>query len=216
MPEQLIKTSPQLQTNDCYSAGEREWMESTQNWRAEWLSPFFRFLTNSGVTADHITCSSFLIGMTFLPLWLLVNPLAALTALAAHVFLDGIDGGLARYQGTASGRGSFIDSVTDQCVFTGVMLTMMLTGLISIGAGTVLIFVYCLVVAFAMVRNALGRPYSWLIRPRFYIYGWIVLELAYLQGTLELLCWLAVSILVYKAITGFRAICRHLSTSAEL
>lgn len=216
MPVQLLERDVEYHGNDCYSAGEREWMEGTQDWRARRFEGLFRFLTRYGIRADHITWLSFVTGCCFLPLWLLVHPAAALAAVTLHVLLDGIDGGLARYQKTASGRGSFVDTVVDQSVFTLVMLTLMQVQLLSVVAGTILIFVYALVVTFAMVRNALNCPYSWLVRPRFYVYGAIMLELTLLPGLVEVVCWVCLAVLSVKAISGFRAINSHLETSAEI
>jgi phosphatidylglycerophosphate synthase len=201
---------PDTVGNDCYSDGERAWMESTQQLRAEWLKPLLVLCTQLKITANHTTLFAFVFGLLFLPLWFWINPWAAIAGLAVHVLLDGVDGPIARHQGTASGRGSFIDTVSDQCVVTWVVLTLMLAEHLTIAAGTLHVFFYTLVVAFAMVRNAMSIPFSWLVRPRFFVYGWIILELTIWPGTFEYLVWGFTATLVFKTLTGFNTIRKSL------
>ncbi|MEZ6058571.1 MAG: CDP-alcohol phosphatidyltransferase family protein, partial [Planctomycetaceae bacterium] len=95
--------------NDCYSAGERDWMERTQQWRGKLFQPLLRSLTACRVSPSHLTLLSFIAGTMFAPLWN-QSAIIALAALVGHVLLDGLDGPLARYQGVASRRGSFTDT----------------------------------------------------------------------------------------------------------
>src|SRR5262245_2115636 len=96
---------------DCYSDGERGAMVWGQALRAWMLGPLIRLLASAGVTPDQITAVSLACGLAFCPLWLWPGSLtwaqpAALIALLLHVLLDGLDGPLARFLGTASRRGS--------------------------------------------------------------------------------------------------------------
>ncbi len=163
---------------DCYSDGERAWMEYGQNLRAIALQPALRLASRWGVTADAITLASGICGALFFPLWLCNQPLAALVTLLLHVLLDGLDGPLARFQQVASPRGSFVDTFTDQIVVTLVMIAYLVhnPSSLSIALGSIYIFLYAIVVSMAMVRNALAVPYSWLVRPRFFVFAAIFLE----------------------------------------
>lgn len=187
---------------DCYSADERSLMESTQRWRAKVFRPLLLALDRSGMTPNSLTALSFVCGLAFCPLWL-VSRTAALAALALHVLLDGLDGPLARHQGVASRRGSFTDTVSDQCVVTAVTVTLMATHLIGVVAGGVYVFLYALVVGFAMVRNALSVPYSWVVRPRFVVYAWLLVETHVWSGTIDVVLWIANAVLACKMLTGF-------------
>lgn len=194
---------------DCYSAGEREWMVATQQWRARVLNRWLVLLTRLKVSPDAVTALSFFAGIAFAPVWFL-SPAAALALLALHVLLDGIDGPLARFQGVASRRGSFTDTMSDQAVVTAVALTLMIDGVIGALPGGLYIFLYALVAMFAMVRNALAAPYSWLVRPRFVVYAWIIIELFVWPGTLTGLLWVCNGLLAIKAATGFLRIRKRL------
>ena len=165
-------------SSDCYSAGERAWMEYGQQLRAYCLNPLLRVLDRCGVTPDAVTIASGLCGITFVPLWLTHQPVAALICLLLHVLLDGLDGPLARQQGTASPRGSFVDTFTDQVVVTLVTVAWLIRSpsSLNIGFGGGYIFLYAMVVGMAMIRNALKVPFSWLVRPRFFVFVAIAIE----------------------------------------
>src|SRR5262245_54901629 len=202
---------------DCYSAGERGAMAYWQGLRGWALGPLLAALTTCGVTADHVTAVSVSLGLAFCPLWLWpgtppwARP-AALVALALHVLLDGLDGPLARHQATASRRGSFTDTLADQIVVTATTLALMASTppLLGIWAGGSYVFLYAMVVAFAMVRTALGVPYTWLIRPRFWVYGWLVVDQYLAPGWLEPIVVAFSAVLAVKLATGFMALRRLL------
>jgi phosphatidylglycerophosphate synthase len=207
----------ELPKADCYAAGERDAMVWGQEQRAWWLGPLLRVLAAAGVTPDQITATSLACGLAFCPLWLWPGGLgwskpAALVVLLLHVLLDGLDGPLARHLGTASRRGSFTDTLADQIVVTASTLALMAVSQsrLSVWIGGAYIFCYAMVVAFAMIRNALGVPYSWLVRPRFWVYGWIAVDLFLLPGWLEIVVGGFTAILAVKLATGFMAIRRML------
>lgn len=185
---------------DCYSAGERASMVWTQRLRGRWLQPLLNLLSALRITPDHVTCLALAAGLAFCPLYFWWQP-AAIAALALHVLLDGLDGPLARSQGVASARGSFTDTVSDQIVIAATTITLMFSGALSVPAGGIYIFVYTVVVAFAMIRNALDIPYSWLFRPRFLVYGWLLIEPIW-PGGLECVIWGCNALLAGKLISG--------------
>ena len=164
--------------SDCYSAGERAWMEYGQQLRARCLNPLLGILVRWGVTPDAVTIASGLCGVAFLPFWLIKQSAAALLCLLLHVLLDGLDGPLARHRGTASPRGSFVDTFTDQVVVTLVTVAWIIRSpsSLNIAFGGGYIFLYAMVVGMAMVRNALAVPYSWLVRPRFFVFVALAVE----------------------------------------
>ena len=199
-------------TADCYSENERAAMVWTQRMRERWCEPLLAILVRVGVRPDHLTGLSLLSGLAFCPLYLWWSKPAAFVALALHVIWDGLDGPLARRVGVASRSGSFTDSTSDQIVVAATAITLMAAYARPIGIvpGGIYVFVYTMVVAFAMVRNAMGVPYSWLIRPRFCVYAWLLVETYWLPGTLNTVLWLCNALLAWKMVTGFRAIRRAL------
>ncbi|MEO0660230.1 MAG: CDP-alcohol phosphatidyltransferase family protein [Planctomycetota bacterium] len=187
---------------DCYSAGERRWMVATQRVRSAALDPILRLCERAGVTPDHVTLASLAAGLAFWPLWT-SSPAAALAALFLHVVLDGVDGPLARHTGVASRRGSFTDTLCDQAVVTASTIALMSSGKLGVVPGALYVYVYAVVVAFAMVRNSLEIPYAWLVRPRLVVYGWIAVEVAWAPGWLDALVWASAGVLTLKMLSGF-------------
>lgn len=200
--DEVSSTIPRRRKADCYSDGERRAMEWSQSVRGRWLAPLLRTLTAVNITPDHLTGVSLLLGLSFCGLWFW-SLAAALSALLAHVLFDGLDGPLARHQGVASRRGSLTDTLADQTVITATTITLMTDHVVEIAAGGVYLSVYAVVVAIAMIRNALEIPYSWLIRPRFLVYCWILIEAFFWPGTINGLLWLINAVLGWKLLTGF-------------
>lgn len=195
--------------SDCYSAGERGGMVLWQNVRAATLRPLLRMLARAGVRPDHLTLLSAVVGLLFCPLFFWSKPLA-FTMLALHVLLDGLDGPLARYTNTASRCGSFSDSMADQLVVVASTVTLMSVHVVGVLPGSIYVVAYTVVMLFAMVRNALSIPYSWLVRPRFFVYIWFVVETYYLPGTVDYVLWFFNALLAMKVLTGFEEIRRRI------
>lgn len=194
----------------CYSDGEGWFMDWSQALRARWLHPLLEWLAGLGMRGNHVTLLSLLAGLGFCPAYMMGHPGAAFGLLILHVLLDGLDGPLARFRGQASNRGSFTDTMADQAVVTATALTVIQAGDAGAWPGGLYLFFYTVVVGFALVRNALAAPYSWLFRPRFVIFGWFAVETYWWPGTLDVAVWIASGILALKAITGFIMIRRRI------
>lgn len=194
----------------CYSQGEGTFMQESQALRGRLLTPFLRLLAWAGCTANHLTFLSLLTGLAFCPVFLWGSSITGFALLLAHVVLDGLDGPLARFTGRASNRGSFTDTMADQIVVAFSTVAMIHAQHAGVWPGGLYIFFYSIVVAFAMVRNALAIPYSWLIRPRFLVYAWFLVEVYLWPGSLDLLLWVVTAVLAVKMLTGFVNIRRRM------
>lgn len=187
----------------CYSAGEGAFMQKTQAWRGRVMGPFLKALTAARVSPNHLTFLSLLCGLAFCPFFLWGSKPVAYLMLLLHVLLDGLDGPLARYQDRAGSRGSFTDTLSDQIVVACSTISLIAAGFAGAWPGGLYLFVYTVVVVFAMVRSAMAIPYSWLFRPRFIIYLWIPVEVYLLPGSMNVLLWLFTALLTGKMLTGF-------------
>lgn len=203
-------TPPAGRKITCYSAGEGEFMNRSQAWRGRWLRPLLAGLEKLGCRPGHVTLLSLLAGLAFCPVFLGSSTLAALGLLGLHVLLDGIDGPLARHLGRASNRGSFTDTMADQVVVTFSTITLMHAGIAGLWPGAMYLLFYTVVVLFALARNAMAIPYSWLVRPRFFVFAGIPVELYIWRGCLNLMLWIVAALLAWKALTGFVKIRRQL------
>lgn len=189
-----------------YSSSEEAVMSKSQFWREKLFLPLLKLLKSCKVTPNLLTFISLLSGIGFCFTFGLALSLAkplALSLLALHVLLDGLDGPLARHLKIASNRGSFTDSVSDQLIVALTTITMIHYGVIGIIPGTLYLFFYTAVVVFAMVRSSLAIPYSWLIRPRLIIYAWFLVELYLWPGSLNYILWFFIVVSGWKTLTGF-------------
>jgi phosphatidylglycerophosphate synthase len=194
----------------CYSGGEERLMAESQALRGRLLKPLLQGLVRCGVRPGHLTFLSMAAGLAFCPLFLWGSRPAAFLLLLAHVLLDGVDGPLARHLGRASNRGSFTDTMADQVVVAFTTVALIHAGHAGIWPGALYFFLYTLVVIFAMVRNALAIPYSWLVRPRFLVYLWFPVEVYFWPGSLNGLLWILSALLGLKTLTGFIQIRRKI------
>lgn len=215
--------------SDCYSETERISMERYQRIKQRLLLPLLGGLDRFGVTPNGVTVASMVMGLVFCPLYLLGDftsnagfswVVIAWVALMGHVIVDGIDGPLARFQQKAGPRGSFTDTMADQVVLAATTLTFIAAeplGLPGLGlfAGGFYIFLYTVAVAFAMVRNSLGIPYGFLLRPRYWVLVCLFIE-CFLWPTptmafiTEILIWAFNGLLAWSVWDGFLAIRRKL------
>jgi phosphatidylglycerophosphate synthase len=198
-------------SNNCYSRGELSWMRWGQRVRQKLLKPMLRLLVECDVSAQHITLLSLIVGLLGAAAFY-DDPFWGLIGIALHVLFDGMDGPLARVAGTQSNRGSFYDTATDQTVLVAVTFVLIDLGWIDAVIGGVFALLYTVVVGFAMIRNYIGIPYRFLIRPRFFYYAWIGLEWAYGGAVVPVNTLLLVFniLLAVHVATGFINIRNHL------
>lgn len=187
----------------CYSADEGGFMQRSQALRGRCLSPLLSVLAALRITPNHLTLLSLIAGLAFCPVFLWSSKVIAFLLLLAHVLLDGLDGPLARHTQRASNQGSFTDTGADQVVVAFSTVTLIHAGYAGAWPGGLYLFFYSLVVVFAMVRNALAIPYSWLVRPRFMVYLWMPVEVYLWPGSLNVLLWILTALLAIKTLTGF-------------
>ncbi|MCD4779962.1 MAG: CDP-alcohol phosphatidyltransferase family protein [Candidatus Omnitrophica bacterium] len=196
-----------------YSDQEEAMMNASQAWRGKMFLPLLKFLTACKVRPNHLTYLSLAFGVAFCFLFCLEFKGAksiAFGLLAIHVLLDGLDGPLARFTQTDSNKGSFTDSMVDQIVVALTTIALIYTGNIQVIPGGLYIFLYTMVVVFAMVRNSLEIPYSLLVRPRFFVYAWFLVDVYLLPGSINYVLWACIAILMNKMITGFYKIRKKL------
>jgi len=185
-------------------------MRRSQDLRGSLFRPILVQLTRGGITPNHLTFISCLTGLAFCPLFLWGHNLLAFAALLAHAILDGLDGPLARFTRRNSNQGSFADTASDQVVVTVTTITMIHAGYAGLWSGALYLFFYSIVVILAMVRNALAIPYTWLVRPRFFVYLCIPVSVYWWRASLEILLWIFALLLGVKTFTGFIKIRRQM------
>ena len=187
---------------DCYSEKDRAMMEKSWEWREKCLKPVLIWLEENNFKPDTITLAALICGLIFVPLFI-YSPLAAMIALLVHVGLDGLDGPLARYMKSDSAKGSLTDTLSDQIIVAATTATLIFTGYLHPFNGAIYVFLYTVVVTFAMIRNAMDIPYRFLVRPRFFVYLMIPVSVYFWQPALEYTVMFFNIPLLYAMISGY-------------
>ena len=100
--------------NGVYAEKELKYVEKFQNIKAILFKPLLYILSTLNISANQISFLSFFISISSLGYSLhSFNPVYFLIGIWIHIFLDSLDGPLARFQGKASKVGSFIDVICD-------------------------------------------------------------------------------------------------------
>lgn len=84
------------------------------------LGAIARGLHNTGITANQVTITGFIIGLSVIPLLAFQLYLAALTAIIINRFADGLDGAIARDRGITD-AGGYLDIVLDFIFYSAVI-----------------------------------------------------------------------------------------------
>jgi phosphatidylglycerophosphate synthase len=84
------------------------------------LEAIARNLHNTGITANQVTITGFIIGLAVIPLLAFQLYMAALTAIIINRFADGLDGAIARDRGITD-AGGYLDIVLDFIFYSAVI-----------------------------------------------------------------------------------------------
>jgi phosphatidylglycerophosphate synthase len=84
------------------------------------LGAIARGLHNTGVTANQVTITGFIIGLSVIPLLALQLYMAALAVITLNRFADGLDGAIARDRGITD-AGGYLDIVLDFIFYSAVI-----------------------------------------------------------------------------------------------
>lgn len=84
------------------------------------LTPFVKLLNKTKVTPNQLTLIGFAVGLLAIPFLALQWWNLALIAILLNRILDGLDGALARYQGSSTSAGGFLDICLDFLFYAAV------------------------------------------------------------------------------------------------
>lgn len=133
-------------------------------------------LSKIGITADIITNARLFLGILFIPLFL-THRLWAAVLMIGILFLDTVDGTLARHRNEASDRGKFLDVMVDHIVYSltvGMLLFLPANPMFVVYN----LFITPVVYLLATIKREEFKESDWLIKayPRLsYLKGAVVL-----------------------------------------
>lgn len=152
-----------------FTGSEREKQQRFCTARTSFFKPLLVLLDRVGITPDFLSFLS-LMSMIGFVYYVPENMLAALGFVVLHILLDGIDGSLARYQGTASNAGALTDICVDQGGLVIALLALIFYGMIDAFFGAWYLVMYIIMITFLVLLNRLGSPVRFAIRSKYFFY----------------------------------------------
>lgn len=134
-----------------------------QQFRSASYSPILSLLSRLGVKANYITYSRLILGIIFL-MGYETYPKISSSLIIFAVFLDSVDGALARYQKNASDRGKFFDILVDYISYSFIVSTFLSHG---VSPGLIIHNIWLVAAAWllAIIYKEEGRDSDWIIKP---------------------------------------------------
>jgi phosphatidylglycerophosphate synthase len=111
-----------------FSTEEAAYQNAFGAWRQRQFSPLLKALDAVNASPDTLSVLGMAVTL-LLPLSFTLAPAWCVVAYMLHLLLDGLDGSLARYQGTASQRGAYLDVVADHTSLIVTVLTLQWFGI---------------------------------------------------------------------------------------
>jgi len=144
--------------------------------RNRFFHPLLVTLDKLGVTPDIISFLSLLCMVGFV-YFVPTNMLVALIFIIPHIVLDGIDGCLARYQGSASNAGALTDIFVDQIGLVVAILALIYYGMIDPFWSAWYMAMYMIMIMFLVLLNRLGSPIRFAFRSKYFFYLVLLIDL---------------------------------------
>lgn len=125
------------------------------------FQPLNKILTGLGITADLLSYLAVLLMVVFV-LLSQHNLKLGFWVIVARMFVDILDGPLARYQKTASDRGKFVDVLMDNLGFALFIIGVVKAGVLGSLPAITYLFATELVVVLMIIRFNLKHSSNWL------------------------------------------------------
>jgi phosphatidylglycerophosphate synthase len=180
---------PERRLRSIYSGSEERFLYTWQRVRQTLLLPVAAALDKLHIRPDMLSWASVVLGAGFffaarlrfdIAFWLLVG----------SVFLDALDGVLARYRRASSARGSFTDTFCDQAVVALTVGGLAWQGAINAVLGIVFVYIYTSLVTFLLIHHLLDVSSQGIIRPsRMLLYGFVGIYYFFGKNWLDDLLW---------------------------
>jgi phosphatidylglycerophosphate synthase len=155
--------------------------------RSKISNPFIKLLAKTGVTPNMLSYSGVILMVGYI-IMIVSDPWTAFALLLFALFIDGfLDGALARYLGTDSDKGKFVDQVCDITVFVIFILGVARLGLVNILMAILFVYVVSISKLFVVIKKNIGQKTDWVIHPFVGVFSNLPLYLSYLLFTIWLI-----------------------------
>lgn len=138
----------------------------SQKFRAVFFRPLVRGLNSLGIVAETITLLRLIIAVLIfvLSLCLPIKIFWVSLIFLFVIFLDMVDGTLARSSGTFSDRGKFMDVFVDHTAYCFVVLFLIIKNLTNTPYAAFNLFIIPIAYLLATIKKEEGKPTDWIIK----------------------------------------------------
>ncbi|HEY7348856.1 MAG TPA: CDP-alcohol phosphatidyltransferase family protein [Ktedonobacterales bacterium] len=172
-----------------YSESEGQLLYPWQRLRQALLLPLAAALDTLHITPDMLSWASVVLGAGFFFLVRLRFDIA-FWLLVGSVFLDALDGVLARYHRAPSSKGSFTDTFCDGAVVVLTVGGLAWQGAIHAVLGIIFVYIYSSLVTFLLIHQLLAVSSQGIIRPsRMLLYAFVGIYFFFGANWLDYLLW---------------------------
>jgi archaetidylinositol phosphate synthase len=195
-----------------YSRSEMVFMKWLQGIKKvifpEW---FLKILVRFGITPDLVSLFSLMVVLaSFVGAFLLEDPLYFVVGIWLHMFIDGLDGTLARYKNVSSLRGTFVDAIVD---FVGIVATSIVIIVFNF-AEPISVLIYTVAYAFVLIISyvlALQKKcYPFVYRPRIVVYATMLLDIIFDRNFTEYAIYFLAGLLLLFQLQGLYLVYREI------
>ena len=152
-----------------FSKEEEKYYRLFQKYRDSFFLPICKKFDEYGIQPDHL---SYLGAFMIIPFvfFFASNPWLSAICLLFNVFLDSLDGPLARYSNKASDRGAIVDLLCDYGSFFAVFLTVAIYGLMTTFWALFYAIQYALMLLLVMYCRSKSIRFFPVVRSKYYLY----------------------------------------------
>lgn len=140
------------------------------------LSPIAYWLADTNIKAEHLSYLGLLMIVPFI-FFFSFNPWISFLFLLIHVFLDGLDGSVARIRKEDSESGAFIDMVCDYTFFYAAFVTFIYYGFLEAFAGIIFVIIYMALQGFVSLAIIKRIKLFYVMRPKLLVYLFFLIYL---------------------------------------
>lgn len=192
-----------------FSEREYEGQLAFQKFRDRIFKKIGKFLVWCGITPNMISAMSalMLIGVAF---FAVSEPVYAVVFLFGHVFLDALDGLVARLTDRQSNAGAFVDVCNDHfgiLFFVGVLVYYKL---VDPMIGYVYANLYTVLIIFIMTRTNMNIPMQYVIRSKYYAFAAYILFVFTQIDVMDEALLLFTALMIPPFVLSFFKIQKHL------
>ncbi len=186
-------------------------MEKFQSYKGVIYQPVLKLCTALGITANHISLLSSLVAILSITFSIVqVDPRYFLYGIWIHVFLDSLDGSLARYQGKSSDLGAFTDVVCDHIGIVASGFYLLNFSLVDPQHVLLFIILYTVDIYNLFITNFIKNPVSVVFRPRMFVHFFILIDYFTLSNLTGNLIYFLNTILLIQSCFSFSNIVKYL------